>query len=519
MRYTMKWASSPHGWVWPLAVSLILKAFLAFQDVVLNSDGVVYLEAARMIADGHLSQSLLLYPMPAYPLLIAAVHALVPDWILAAKCISVVAAAATTIPIYGLTALFFDRRAAFYAAMGVALVPSLNDMAPDVIRDPCFFLLACGSVYWMVKAFRTERIRGVLGAFVLAGAALLFRIEAISLFLVYLLYLAGLTLCAKEQRRFARKALLVVLVPAIIGMVVLVGVGSTDERTDRVDQLQAFGRSILTGHFFSRYQDIYAHLKDSERLAPGTSGELYKLARHYMPLLYVIGMLEAFLKGLFAPYVIPLWAGRRGLTSKGMSLVLLTILIHSLLVLIYFVRIDYLSTRYLLFCALLAMPLVGHGVVLLEGLAKRARWRKTGLAALVIVLMALPLYRSIAQGGGEDRAIVLTGRWLSDKAELQKAKWAVNDLRYYIYAGKPFDYLEEKQETLDIAWSYIEKDYSALENLARKGGKDVIILRDSKREFRGDVPFKTFNRVKHIESDQSVITIYVNSREFEKAPD
>jgi len=105
----LKIAPARVGWIGPLSLSLILKTFLAFQDTVVNSDGVVYLEAARMIAEGHFSQSLVLYPMPAYPLLIAVVHMVVPDWMLAAKLLSLFAAAAVTIPIYWLTAFLFDR--------------------------------------------------------------------------------------------------------------------------------------------------------------------------------------------------------------------------------------------------------------------------------------------------------------------------------------------------------------------------------------------------------------------------
>jgi 4-amino-4-deoxy-L-arabinose transferase-like glycosyltransferase len=513
----LKIAPARVGWIGPLSLSLILKTFLAFQDTVVNSDGVVYLEAARMIAEGHFSQSLVLYPMPAYPLLIAVVHMVVPDWMLAAKLLSLFAAAAVTIPIYWLTAFLFDRRAAFYAAMAVALLPSLNDIAPDVIRDPWFLLLSCGSVYWMVKACASERIGGVLSAFVIAGAALLFRIEAISLFLVYFLYLAGLTLFAKAQRRFARKALLFLMVPALIGMVGLVGVGATAEGTDRIDQLRAFARSLLSGRFLARYHDVYTQLKESEKLSPGTSGELFKLARHYMPLLYVIGMLEAFFGALFWPYAAPLWGARRSLFVKGMPLLILMILFHSLLVLLYFLHIDYLSSRYLLFCALLAMPMVGLGVAVLADTCKRVRWRKTCLAVMVFVFLVFPLYRSIHRGVGEDKAIAMAGKWLSGEPELRAVGWAINDLRYYLYAGKPFDYLKEKDEALAIGRLSVRKDYGALEDMARQSGKDVIILRDSKRDSVRGSGFNVFRIVKQIESPQSIITIYANSRLLKNA--
>lgn len=499
------------GWILPLAISFLLKLFLFFTDAVINSDGVLYLQAAQMIAEGRLIQSLSLYPMPAYPILIALVHTVVPDWILAAKLISLVTAATITVPIYFLTALLFDRKAAFYAAMAVAVLPSLNDISPDVIRDPCFLLLACWSVYWMVKASLTERMRGAFWAFSLGGAALLFRIEAILLFAVYLFYLAGLAVLAGGRRRFAIKTLLFLMIPAFIGMVYLVGVGSTEDGLDRIDQIRAIGRHLLSGSLFERYQHIYAQLKDSESMSPMPSGDLYKLARHYMPVIYFIGILEAFFKSLFFPFAVSLWIARRYfLTVKGIMVVLLTILFHSLLVFVYFLHIDYLSSRYLLLCALLVLPLVGQGTVLLEEKCRQLRWKKTCLTILTIVFLLLPLYRTTAKGIGEDRIVALTGRWLSSHSKIYQAGWAVNDLRYFIYAGKPFNYREEKRGALKLGRLFAEKDYDAIENQVRKTGKSIIILKKSKKESGLNPHFGYFKKIKQIETHRSIVSIYAD---------
>jgi 4-amino-4-deoxy-L-arabinose transferase-like glycosyltransferase len=499
------------GWVGPLAVSFLLKLFLFFQDAVINSDGVLYLKAAQMIAEGHFHQSLLLYPMPAYPLLIALVHSVLPDWILSAKLISLCAAAAVTMPVYWLTAAIFDRKTAFYAAMAVAVLPGLNDIAPDVIRDPCFHLLACWSVYWMVKASLTERIRGVFWAFFLGGGALLFRIEAVFLFIAFLLYLTGLTIFDIERRQFAVKSIVFFFIPALGGMIVLLHVGSTAEGMDRIDQINAFGRHILSGSFFERYQHIYGQLKESERLSPLPSGEIFKLARHYMPLIYIIGLLESFLKCLSIPYVVLLWVARRCfLTVKGLPLVVLAILTHALLVLIYFLHIDYLSSRYLLLSALLVMPVVGQGMVMIEGKCVHSRWRKSSLAIVVVIFLIFPVSRSIARGMGEDRVIAQTGRWLSDQSEVRQAEWAINDLRYYIYAGKPFNYLEERNDAAEIGRMLVQKNYGELENQARKTGKGIIIIRTSKKMSGTKPDFKHFHRMKQFESHRSIVTIYAD---------
>lgn len=505
--------SLPKGidWTGPLVLSFLLKLFLSYQDAVINSDGVLYLQAAQMIAEGRFAHSLLLYPMPAYPFLIAVVHTVVPDWILAAKFIGLITAAAVTVPVYFLTRILFDRKAAFYAAMAAAVLPSLNDIAPDVIRDPCFFLFACWSVYWMVKASLTKRILAAFWAFVIGGAAILFRIEAISLLAAYLFYLAGLTIFGEERRHFAIKSLLFLMIPTFIGVVGLVSFGTTAEGFDRIDQLRAIGGHIISGDFFKGYQSIYAHLKNSERLALPPSGELYTLARHYMPVLYLIGMLEAFFKSLFLPFAASLWVARRHcLAVKGMPVVVLAILFHSLLVFIYCLHIDYLSSRYLLLSALLFLPLVGQGTVMLEDKCRQLRWQKTSLIILTIIFLVLPLYRSVVKGMGEDQVIALTGRWLSDRSEFHQVGWAVNDLRYYIYADREFNFRKGKRESSKIGRYFAENDYGALEIQARAGGKGVIIIKESKRETRLKPDFRHFRRIKQIESHQSIVSIYAD---------
>ena len=330
------------------------------------------------------------------------------------------------------------------------------------------------------------------------------------MFIAFILYLTGLTIFDIERRQFAVKSLLFFFVPALGGMIVLLHVGSTAEGMDRIDQLSAFGRHILSGSFFERYQHIYLALKESERLSPLPSGEIFKIARHYMPLLYIIGLLESFLKCLSIPYAALLWVARRYLTVRGMPLVMSAILTHALLVLIYFLHIDYLSSRYLLLGALLVIPIVGQGMVMLEDKCSHLRWRKTSLVIMTVVFLIFPVYRSIDRGMGEDRVIAQTGQWLSEQPEAHQAGWAVNDLRYYIYAGKQFDYLEEKNGGANIRRMFLQKDYGELENQVRKTGKGIIIIRASKKASETDPAFKHFRRIKQFESHQSTVSVYAD---------
>ncbi len=105
----------------------------------LNFDGEIYIAAARKYAEGMYREGLAIYPMPLYPYLIALVHRIIPNWILAGRLISYFSMTLTVIPLYLLSKDLFDRRAAFWAFIAFTPLPETLLHSNEVMCDPPFF--------------------------------------------------------------------------------------------------------------------------------------------------------------------------------------------------------------------------------------------------------------------------------------------------------------------------------------------------------------------------------------------
>ncbi|MBU1626041.1 glycosyltransferase family 39 protein, partial [bacterium] len=151
-------AESKKGLYYIILISFLLKSFLFMSDSLVNNDGLVYISAAQKFAAGHFEEWLSAFPMPFYPLLIAIFHFLIPDWVAAARIISIMFIVFALIPIYLLTKELFDRKAAFWACLAFALAPFPNSLAGGVMRDPGFIFFMTWAVYFALRTTQIPRI-------------------------------------------------------------------------------------------------------------------------------------------------------------------------------------------------------------------------------------------------------------------------------------------------------------------------------------------------------------------------
>ena len=106
-----------------LLLSVVLKISISLFTQVINHDGVLYITAAQKLAAGDLKEALSIYRMPLYPLLIALTHYVIPNWIAAARVISIFSSVLTIIPLYILTKEIFYRKADLWACAAFDLLP------------------------------------------------------------------------------------------------------------------------------------------------------------------------------------------------------------------------------------------------------------------------------------------------------------------------------------------------------------------------------------------------------------
>jgi len=153
------WTETKKGLYFILGLSAIIKVLvlIVLSDKAINNDGLLYISAAQHFASGYFKEGLALYPMPLYPFLIAIVHFVISDWVLAARLISLVSLVLAIIPLYLISKELFNYRIAFWGCLAFALTPLPNSWVVYVTRGPVFIFFFAWAVFFALKAIRLKK--------------------------------------------------------------------------------------------------------------------------------------------------------------------------------------------------------------------------------------------------------------------------------------------------------------------------------------------------------------------------
>lgn len=163
-------------------LALAIRLYLSLTNFCISGDGVAYLTMARQFASGDAIAALGAVFSPLYPLLIAAMHVVVPDWELAGNLVSALLGTAAVVSIYAMTHEAFARRDLALGAAGLAAVhPAMAAFSASVRTEAGYIFLITSGVALMLRGLRTRRLTIVAAAGVLYGLSYLYRVEAIGL--------------------------------------------------------------------------------------------------------------------------------------------------------------------------------------------------------------------------------------------------------------------------------------------------------------------------------------------------
>lgn len=509
-----------HSLVWVLIISLFIKASLAAIGEAINPDGVLYIAAAQQFAIGNFSEALKLYPMPAFPLMIAMVHMIIPDWLAAARVITIAAMVLASIPLYGITARFFDTRAAFWAALFLAIAPEANENALRVIRDPLFLLFTLSSVYFIVKSIQLRHLGWLFIGFLFACGALLFRVEGIVILFIPLIFFLLFSIIDKPvaMRHFALKgAALWLGIPMFSGLVGTLLIGPQLITQNRIDELIKEFRGLIALSAFEKYRQIYAYFREIHNLPPfsGFSHSLPATVRHWMPLIYLIGLIESLVKQLYAIFLIPLWfvlkmRPRNGTKISTEKLFVLLLFASYMLLLYYFLMTrDKMVGRLLFTPAILLYPWVGLGFSLMLGALEKHRFAYIVQFALLIVFIALPCIKNAWSVIKSDRSAIEVGQVISEDKILQEKKIIFSDLQHSLY-GKKMEGFYEIRDVAKRIKKYMDTNQVAeIETIALEHHADALVLLVKPIKSRLIPTFVQFFEYKRIEGKKGVTVIYL----------
>jgi 4-amino-4-deoxy-L-arabinose transferase-like glycosyltransferase len=485
-----------------LLLSAILKAILALFIGAINHDGVLYITAGQKIAAGAFKESLSVYGMPLYPLFITLTHYIFPNWIAAA---SIVASILTIIPLYLLTKEIFYRKAALWACCAFALLPLSNHLSVEVLRDPLFLFFFAWSVYFANRAINSKKSIYFLLSSLTCLISILCRIEGLVLYIFCILFVIYLLLRNPLQRiNLLKGAFIYVALPFLfIALGSLISPKGFPPTLNRMHQVRAEIKEFFNLEFLNNYKSIHDRLEALETSGPHKPPvqNFIEIARHYMAVIYLIGLLESFSKALFPLYFVPLVVGFWKERNRNGVFVAILAGFYLLISFYFQIKWDSIRVRHLLTPAFLLHPWIGVGMDRIVFYV-RGSSRQRLLAILILLLFGvLPIYRSVKILWKQDTVLVEAGKWIADIPEFQAAKIIANDWRAPFYAGRGVAFV-----------IYKDADFFAMEKIALSEQLDLLIIEVSKKKANQVLRLKKFRKVKEFVGRNNIVIIYCSPK-------
>lgn len=485
---------SKHRWLLLIALlSFLLKLNFVLQGAVVNSDAAIYISAAEKYSHGLFSEGLKFYRMPFYPLLLATVHAIVPDWIVAGRILTVVPLWLTLFPLYALSRRLFSHHSALWTALLFAVIPTFNASSSDIKRDPLFLLFTIAAVMFLVLFFHYHRKRDMFWFALLVVLATLTRIEGVLLLVVGLVAVPICGWVRGGWRLVARTLIGLIAVPLIM-VLVLWGLETMGLHTSsRLTEVTSWITRFADLKLFAGYQRLMATLKEFQQTLPSTDlhNNLIEITRHYAPLIYLVGLLEMLLKGIFPASLIGLWGLRwrkRELVISERWVLVLMWLGFILLNLLFNVTRNFTTERYLWIPIVLTLPWVGEGVRLWW---QRYDTKKVVVWTVLVIIFVAPLSKTFAvMACHQDTTVVEAGRWLKLYDPQQQLMVMYNDRRLPLYSDRfsevkkiyklsSMTRILERKHQIDLIALYLVKDKYA--NLSIEGFESVKVFKGQEK--------------------------------------
>lgn len=455
-----------------LSVSFLMKLpLLASKWGLLMKDGIEYVTISRHIAAGEFALAFSGDYLPFYPFLIAIFNFIIRDWAASALLVSFFCGWLVIIPFYLLIKGIFDEETAFLAALFFAVVPTLNFISTGVGSDATFLAFFVLSLYSLWLGRSGGKVYYVAVSFGFALLALLTRNAGVVLFPIIVLWT---TLFLRGDRKRLLRTLAAVVVASVILVVIIWSVASSGGSGKFYD-LVAF----LKGGSFSHMGEISAELKASEKVVPGGKYfDFFEVARHYIPLVYLIGLVDVFVRSAgfaITPFIfLGLFPGRREGHSAGhRGYLITTAIFYFALCYVFFLYKNFIEPRYAVPVVVMLLPWAALGFLWL----RRVMRDRFGLnAAFVSVVIALIVvagtgykYKSVFK---KSRAnIVTASRWIEANVDAS-ALIVTNQPAVPFSAGR--SYKEDSCSTLK----------SCLKAAGKQGG-DYLVLEVKRKSIEG----------------------------------
>lgn len=506
------WSESSKGLFVAVLISLSIKILLLISESTVNADGLLYISAAQEFAAGHFGKWLTTFPMPFYPMLIGITHFFIPDWLIAARALSIIFMVIAVVPLYWLTEELFSRKAAFWACLAFAISPVPNGLADSVVRDPGFIFCMAWAVYFAFQSIQSGRIVLFAVTALFSWISFLFRLEGIIFIIFFPIYLFVLYL-SEYRKNFAMlkgvflwSAIILfifIIVIAVPGGEAIISIKANTHNYEKV-------RNFFQLKFVDNYRTIYEQLINLEKYSPYPGGgyNFAEIARHYIPLIYLFGLIESFIVVLSPIFLAPLLFSVKDAIQKKYIFILSVFFVFILMTYYFLINEDFIQKRYLFFSVFLLYPLIGVGIhrffkYLSDKLSGKA------FAALFLLFFVIPIYQCVKQELNQDNSLMIAASWIADNPKYNKLRIITTDQRFLFYAGRNYrvgDASPRIESDAFYSLNYKNSSYSELEQVAVQNQFGLIMFKTSSKT--SVYQFKHFRLIKEFKGNKNTSYIF-----------
>jgi 4-amino-4-deoxy-L-arabinose transferase-like glycosyltransferase len=391
--------------------------------------------------------------------------------------------------------------AAFWAGALLATNPYFNRHAVDVVRDPAFLFFLAWATWGTWRLLETKGWRWAAFASVMATFSTLSRIEGALLFLALVgSYLAG-SRGLSVSRRIGMVAILISAGPLCIAPLAAwlsFQIGETPD--SRLPELLFVKKNLRL--VVERYELYYNTLKHLEmRLPdPSYSGKLLQITRHYIPFVYLIGLVEGLFRVVYPTTLFASIAGLRTWRSVSSSFrwilgsVFALYLFLSILILF---QDRWYSNRFIYAPSVILTLWAGPGVIAIWRWQRKRwhqGWRRPVSRTLALALLVSPAMMALTHKHGREKNILQAGRWLADHSP-PSICLITNDPRIAFYADRQCDHIDRHED---------------INNMILRHGSPYIVVEATKPELSSFSPPSGYEEVQRFPGENATVVIFRN---------
>jgi len=407
-------------------ITLLTRILALFQTPIISTDGVFYIQAAKLFSEGRYAE---IGRFDLFPLMLLLVHKIIGDWELSGRLISITLGTLTVVPVFLLGRSLYNEKAGWLSALFYMTLPDFLKYDSDVLRDPTSWFFIATTLYLVWEGLKKNRL-GLIGlASVSAGLGAVTRVEGFIVWGALAIFAAFRKVPTVSLRRRALNVTVLVLLFAFLLSPVLWSVKKQSSQmvvgemiSSPLKFITANARVILKPE--NLISMMGPRVYESLHYVPKGAVDLASRHRVVLAISEVVYKLIKSANLLFVLILLGLWKRKKeGFESPDWYVLCIFAALFGVSVL-YARHVYYFSTRHGLTLVLPCLFFAAHGLEVIVGsLSHRlngfsSKWvvTKKYLPHIVTILLVIIF---LAQGLSDRRADKIrlkeVGLWLKGK--------------------------------------------------------------------------------------------------------